>query len=233
MINIGWTGPKGYQIANIEFPHGPWGKVIKPNVYIPFIQKNIQRGEDKYVHYLLYDSIDDKRIGDLDWNCYQYVEGLNVSTYFSSRVDWVVGELRKHKFKKQYLEESLNRLVRTWRDDAVSLGEFNIKTCGETNIPRIIWQFWTDDNPITKNRVESLKFSKGNVPIEMRVLFKNDIMKMQMKNHPYHRAYQYLSGTHRADYLRCYFMHYYGGGYADIKFYSKNNNWEQCFDFMQ
>lgn len=35
-----------------------------------------------------------------------------------------------------------------------------------------------------------------------------------------HPAYYYLSFTHRADYLRCYFMHHYGGGYSDIKFCS-------------
>ena len=33
-----------------------------------------------------------------------------------------------------------------------------------------------------------------------------------------HPAYKLLSYTHRADYLRCYFMHNFGGGYSDIKF---------------
>ena len=32
-----------------------------------------------------------------------------------------------------------------------------------------------------------------------------------------HSSYKYLSYTHRSDYLRCYFSHYYGGGYSDIK----------------
>ena len=35
-----------------------------------------------------------------------------------------------------------------------------------------------------------------------------------------HPAYTYLSFTHRADYLRCYFMHHYGGSYSDIKYCS-------------
>lgn len=34
---------------------------------------------------------------------------------------------------------------------------------------------------------------------------------------PIHSAYPYLSAVHKADYLRCYFMHVHGGGYADIK----------------
>ena len=34
---------------------------------------------------------------------------------------------------------------------------------------------------------------------------------------PLHEGYVYLSETHKADYLRTYFMHFYGGGYSDIK----------------
>jgi hypothetical protein len=34
---------------------------------------------------------------------------------------------------------------------------------------------------------------------------------------PLHPAYEYLSLVHRSDYMRAYFMHYYGGGYSDIK----------------
>lgn len=34
---------------------------------------------------------------------------------------------------------------------------------------------------------------------------------------PLHPAYEHLSVTHRADYLRAYLMHHHGGGYADIK----------------
>ncbi|MES2128346.1 MAG: tetratricopeptide repeat protein [Pseudomonadota bacterium] len=36
-------------------------------------------------------------------------------------------------------------------------------------------------------------------------------------NHPFHPAFRLLSEVHRADYLRCYLMHHYGGGYTDIK----------------
>lgn len=39
---------------------------------------------------------------------------------------------------------------------------------------------------------------------------------------PLHEAFSYLSLTHKADYLRCYFMHYFGGGYTDIKAHFKS-----------
>jgi hypothetical protein len=54
-----------------------------------------------------------------------------------------------------------------------------------------------------------------------------------LPEHPLHEAYQYLSETHKADYLRTYFMNFYGGGYSDIKrttgswidsFHSLNNS---------
>ncbi len=35
--------------------------------------------------------------------------------------------------------------------------------------------------------------------------------------YPFHQAYHLLSEVHRADYLRCYLMHHFGGGYTDIK----------------
>jgi len=38
-----------------------------------------------------------------------------------------------------------------------------------------------------------------------------------LKDSPLHEAYRFLHAAHKADYLRCYFMHHHGGGYADIK----------------
>jgi len=39
---------------------------------------------------------------------------------------------------------------------------------------------------------------------------------------PLHPAYKYLSAVHKADYLRCYFMHHHGGAYSDIKVLNKS-----------
>jgi len=44
---------------------------------------------------------------------------------------------------------------------------------------------------------------------------------------PLHEAYNYLSETHKADYLRTYFMHFHGGGYSDIK--RATGSWRQAF----
>ncbi|WP_417688647.1 hypothetical protein [Roseibium sp.] len=47
---------------------------------------------------------------------------------------------------------------------------------------------------------------------------------------PLHPAYEFLSAVHRSDYLRPYFMHHYGGGYADIK--ATTTSWRPAFDLL-
>ena len=100
------------------------------------------------------------------------------------------------------------------------------------DIRRVIWQFWTGPNPITDNRKKCIQLSGNNFGVPVKLLQGDEILKWQVPEHPFHPAYQYLSYTQRSDYLRCYFLHFYGGGYADIKEYSKDNNWKECFDIM-
>lgn len=90
-----------------------------------------------------------------------------------------------------------------------------------------IYCFWTGDNPLTENRIHNLdqlaKISECNV----RLVTKHDIPAYILPDHPLHEAYDYLSETHKADYLRTYFMHFHGGGYCDIK--QTTGSWLECF----
>jgi hypothetical protein len=52
-----------------------------------------------------------------------------------------------------------------------------------------------------------------------------------LKDFPLHKGYPYLSQTHKADYLRTYFMHFYGGGYSDIK--TPSGYWVEAFNDMK
>jgi len=51
------------------------------------------------------------------------------------------------------------------------------------------------------------------------VMFVTDanVHEFEHPDSPFHPAIQYLSEVHKADYLRCYLMHHYGGGYTDVK----------------
>ena len=92
-----------------------------------------------------------------------------------------------------------------------------------------IYCFWTGNNPITPNRLKGLETMHKNIGVHIEFLDKSGIEERILPEAPLHPAYRYLSCIHKSDYLRCYFMHHFGGGYADIKPYSKNNNWRQCF----
>lgn len=98
----------------------------------------------------------------------------------------------------------------------------------ETN--NIVYQFWTGDNDMSENRKTCLQTSQ-NLGVKTILITKQNLNEY-INEHPLHKAYQFLSDIHKSDYLRCYFMHFYGGGYADIKNYSKNNNWSECFKLI-
>lgn len=85
-----------------------------------------------------------------------------------------------------------------------------------------IFCFWTGDNQMSENRNECIKTIE-NVTLVTKLNLNNYILK----SNPLHEAYQYLSETHKADYLRTYFMHFYGGGYSDIKM--QTGSWDKCF----
>ncbi len=53
----------------------------------------------------------------------------------------------------------------------------------------------------------------------------------ELKEHPFHPAFAHLSETHKSDYLRCYFMHHYGGGYTDLKLTHKS--WIPLFEQLR
>ncbi|MBM3349911.1 MAG: hypothetical protein FJY58_09500 [Betaproteobacteria bacterium] len=65
------------------------------------------------------------------------------------------------------------------------------------------------------------------------VVYLNDLSygKWEIPEAPFHPALKYLSECHRSDYLRVYLMHYYGGGYTDIKFTYKS--WKGAFKTLK
>ena len=90
-----------------------------------------------------------------------------------------------------------------------------------------IWTFWTGDNPITPNRLAGLKSMKV-LGVEVMLVSKRNLNDLLVPGFPLHPAYEFLSEVHKSDYLRCYFLYHYGGGYADIKTY--HESWIPYFD---
>jgi hypothetical protein len=91
-----------------------------------------------------------------------------------------------------------------------------------------IYCFWTGINKMSKNRQQCLQTIYNNTGIEVKFITTQNLNNYILNDAPLHKGYKYLSEVHKSDYLRCYFMHFYGGGYTDIK--QTNINWNKYFD---
>jgi hypothetical protein len=87
--------------------------------------------------------------------------------------------------------------------------------------------FWTENNSMSNTRKESIKMLR-NTTLDVTFIDSSSIQSWEKTNFQLHKAYPFLSAVHKSDYLRCYFMHHYGGGYSDIK--PIQNSWSESFD---
>lgn len=93
--------------------------------------------------------------------------------------------------------------------------------------PQVIYTFWTGKNEMSearKNGVKTLTIKSG---VEVKVITPDNLDEYILKDHPLHKSFNYLSLVHKSDYLRCYFMLHYGGGYSDVKPCKKS--WKEAF----
>ena len=87
---------------------------------------------------------------------------------------------------------------------------------GKKNARPILFCFWTGNNMLTENRIRNLE-TLTNTGLEVHFINMANLDDYILKDHPLHPGYEYLSVVHKSDYLRTYFMHFYGGAYSDIK----------------
>ena len=99
-----------------------------------------------------------------------------------------------------------------------------------TNKP-FIYTFWTGVNELTPNRLECLKNLREVSECDVILVTPENLDNYILDDHPLHEAYQYLSETHKADYLRTYFMNFHGGGYSDIK--KTTGSWLDSFQKLE
>jgi hypothetical protein len=85
----------------------------------------------------------------------------------------------------------------------------------------LIFCAWTGLNPMSGQRVQALLSVQVQTGCPVQLLTAANIADWQHPEHAFHPAFECLSATHRADYLRVYLMHHYGGGYTDIKHTSR------------
>lgn len=95
---------------------------------------------------------------------------------------------------------------------------------------KIIYVFWTEDNELTPRRKNNLEILKSKCGVDLHFLNYKEVYSYELPDYRFHEAYKYLSATAKSDYLRSYFMNFYGGAYCDIK--RADWNWNNYFDIL-
>ena len=90
-----------------------------------------------------------------------------------------------------------------------------------------IYCFWTGQNEMSWQRKECLEQLIKVCECNVLLVTQENLPEFILPEYPLHPSYKYLSETHKADYLRTYFMHFYGGGYSDIK--KTSGSWKKAF----
>jgi len=94
-----------------------------------------------------------------------------------------------------------------------------------------IYCYWTGNNEMSQNRKNCLEQLINTSKCKVILVTPQNLHEYILPEAPLHQAYQYLSQTHKADYLRTYFMHFHGGGYSDIK--KTTGSWEKSFEDLR
>ena len=99
------------------------------------------------------------------------------------------------------------------------------------NIPKVVFIVWFG-RKISNNRLSALNSLIKNIKVPYILITEDNYLLFEKKNNKIHKAFKYLSGNHKSDYLRSYLLHHYGGGYHDIKFRNKDwkNEWKTFRD---
>lgn len=116
-------------------------------------------------------------------------------------------------------------------DTFLSMQSANSSKIKDTALDKIIYIFWTGNNEITPNRKKAIASIERNSGVEVKLITPQNLNEYIKEEDPLPDAFQYLSLNHKSDYLRSYFMHHYGGGYADIKMYGKS--WVSAFEQLE
>lgn len=91
----------------------------------------------------------------------------------------------------------------------------------------VVYCFWTGPNAMSDQRKRAYEVMVSNIGCKVVLIDETSLGSFLNAEFRLHPSYEYLSYVHRADYLRTCFMHYYGGGYCDIK--PVYHSWQASF----
>jgi hypothetical protein len=96
-------------------------------------------------------------------------------------------------------------------------------------VPRVVYSTWTGNNPMSRDRARALDdFRRANEDVDHRLVTRDNLDEHLVPEAPLHAAFDSLSENHKSDYLRCYLLHFHGGGYSDVK--GATSPWSPVFN---
>lgn len=93
--------------------------------------------------------------------------------------------------------------------------------------PVQLFSAWMGPGPMSTAREAALSSITLHCGVPFHFVTHHNLNSWVHPEYPIHPAFQYLSAVHQCDYLRCYLLHVYGGGYTDIK--PTTHNWNRFF----
>ncbi len=96
---------------------------------------------------------------------------------------------------------------------------------------RFVFSMWFGAADMSSTRRDCLlSIIRNNGCPNVHITYK-ELIKWMHPDFPIHQIFLYLSPVHQSDYLRCYFLHVYGGGYTDIK--KTSVDWQPAFEQLE
>lgn len=86
----------------------------------------------------------------------------------------------------------------------------------KNGVPYVVWCYW-EGSAMNENRKKSFQYLTRNIGVPVFLVTRENLDHLIRDDHPLHPAFPFLSVVHRSDYIRAYLLHYYGGGWHDIK----------------
>ena len=224
-----------YRIHDKSISHGADNHICLYWNIVVYHQACIRRGLDpnKYSYPLLQQAFAHTReqvIGSKEYRVGNAL--LHPLKFIKWHTRWISNSIFKAKenlqrFRYYYLPYKYNK--KKYKDTFLSYNsEINDSDSLSKPVNRIIYCFWTGSNEMSENRKRCFETIVQNAGVHVKLITPENLSEYIFPEHPLHPAFPYLSLVHKADYLRCYFMHFYGGGYCDIKHISRA--WNNCFD---
>lgn len=99
-----------------------------------------------------------------------------------------------------------------------------------TKLVSRLFTAWMGPGEMSSNRQTAFTQLALNCGVPLCVISNKNIDSWVHPDYPLHKAFKYLSAVHQCDYLRCYVLHVYGGGYTDIK--PSNKDWNKFFHML-